>query len=81
MLVLTRQIDEEIVIDDNIRVKVISISGGQVRLGIEAPQSIPVFRRELYDEICRQNRDAAQVSPSGLRALMDKRSEALDAGP
>ena len=76
MLVLTRQLDEEIVISDNIRIKVVAISGSQVRLGIEAPQSVPVFRRELYEEICRQNQSAAEASPKALQALVRRRQEA-----
>lgn len=54
MLVLTRKFDEEIVIGDNVVVKVIEIRGDKVRLGIEAPKDIPVHRREVYDAIERE---------------------------
>jgi carbon storage regulator len=47
MLVLTRRIGEEIVIAGNIRVKVVAVQGHQVRLGIMAPSSVPVWRMEL----------------------------------
>lgn len=47
MLVLTRKADEELVIDGQIRVRVLSINGGCVRLGISAPRSVPVIRSEL----------------------------------
>lgn len=47
MLVLTRKMDEEFVIDGNIRVKIIDIRGKKVRIGIEAPEKIPVHRREI----------------------------------
>ena len=47
MLVLTRNADEELVIDGQIRVRVLSIDGGRVRLGISAPRSVPVMRSEL----------------------------------
>lgn len=47
MLVLTRKFDEELLIDGNIRVRVLSIDGGRVRLGISAPRSVPVARSEL----------------------------------
>ena len=47
MLVLTRKSDEELVIDGCIRVRVLSIEGGRVRLGITAPRSVPVIRSEL----------------------------------
>jgi carbon storage regulator len=47
MLVLSRKLDEAIVIDGNIRIKVLDIRGRHVRLGIEAPGQVPVFREEL----------------------------------
>lgn len=50
MLVLSRKVDEQIVIGDNIRMTVISIRGNQVRLGFEAPLSVPIFRAELRHE-------------------------------
>jgi carbon storage regulator len=49
MLVLARKLGQEIVIDENITLKVLSVKGGTVRLGIEAPQSVPVERGELKD--------------------------------
>lgn len=47
MLVLSRRLGEEIVIDGNIRISVLAIKGSQVRIGVTAPASVPVFRREL----------------------------------
>jgi len=47
MLVLSRKVNERIVIGNNIRMTVVSIRGNQVRLGFEAPQSVPIFRDEL----------------------------------
>jgi len=81
MLVLTRQAGEEIVIGDDIRLKVVAIVGSQVRLGIEAPPEVAVFRREIYEEICRQNLSAAQASPASLRAVVRKRQETAEAEP
>ena len=49
MLVLSRKQNQAIVINDNIRITVVSIRGNQVRIGIEAPASVPVFREELCD--------------------------------
>jgi carbon storage regulator len=47
MLVLTRRVGEEIVIDGNIRITIVAIKGSQVRVGIAAPPSVPIFRQEL----------------------------------
>lgn len=55
MLVLTRKRRESIMIADEIEVSVLSISGDKVRIGIEAPREIPVFRKEIYVEIERQS--------------------------
>jgi carbon storage regulator len=51
MLVLSRTLEEEIVIGGNITVKVLEIIGTRVRLGIVAPRDVPVHRREVYDKI------------------------------
>ncbi len=48
MLVLTRKIGEQIVIGDNIKIKIVEIKGRQVRIGIEAPRSVEVNREEIY---------------------------------
>lgn len=58
MLVLTRKANEEIVIDGNIRVRVLSVDRGRIRLGVEAPRSIPIERSELHaaDEGARWRR-------------------------
>ena len=49
MLILTRQVGEEIVIDGNIRVIVTAVKGNKVRLGISAPPSVPVDRKEVHE--------------------------------
>jgi len=53
MLVLTRKSNQSIMIGDEIEVSVLAIMGEKVRIGIEAPRSIPVFRKEIYLEIQR----------------------------
>jgi carbon storage regulator len=53
MLVLSRKKNESIVISDNITIVVVEIRGDKVRLGIEAPASVPVHRREVFDAIHR----------------------------
>lgn len=59
MLVLARKVGQSIVISDNIELLVIEVRGDQVRLGIEAPKSIPVHRKELLEQIRAENVRAA----------------------
>ena len=54
MLVLTRKSNQSIMIGDDIEVSVLSVMGEKVRIGIQAPQSVPVFRKEIYLEIHRE---------------------------
>jgi carbon storage regulator len=54
MLVLTRKSNQSIMIGDEIEVSVLSVMGEKVRIGIQAPQTIPVFRKEIYLEIHRE---------------------------
>jgi carbon storage regulator len=61
MLVLSRQRDETIMIGDDIEITVVDIRGDKVRLGITAPASVPVHRKEVYEAIKRENREASQV--------------------
>ena len=69
MLVLSRQRDETIMIGDDIEVTVVDIRGDKVRLGINAPKSISVHRKEVYDAIRRENRAAAAVKPEDVAGL------------
>jgi carbon storage regulator len=59
MLVLTRSADEEICIGGDIRVRVLSVQGGHVRLGIEAPRGVPIHRAEILAAVQRENEAAA----------------------
>jgi carbon storage regulator len=62
MLVLTRKSNQSIMIGDEIEVSVLSVMGEKVRIGIQAPQKVPVFRKEIYLEI---HREATGVTPDG----------------
>jgi carbon storage regulator CsrA len=70
MLVLTRKVEESIVIGDNIVVKVIAIENGNVKLGIEAPKDVSIIRDELVQEVRRSNKEANQeVQKADLDSL------------
>lgn len=68
MLILSRKLNEKVVIGDGIVLSIIEIRGDQVRLGIEAPKDVKVFRQEVYDAIQEENRRAAH-SPAELPPL------------
>lgn len=69
MLVLSRKKDESIKIGDDVVVTIVAIRRDKVRLGIDAPQDIPVHRREVYDAIKKENQKTAGLSrPEGQGA-------------
>ena len=59
MLILSRKLNEKVVIGDGIVVSIVEIRGDQIKLGIDAPRSVKVFRQEVYDAIQEENRLAA----------------------
>jgi carbon storage regulator len=67
MLVLSRHRDESIMIGDDVVVTIVDIRGDKVRLGINAPQDIPVHRQEVYEAIKRENEKAARMQPNDTR--------------
>jgi carbon storage regulator len=73
MLVLTRKSNQSIMIGDDIEVSVLSIMGEKVRIGIQAPRDVPVFRKEVYLEI--QQEQVGTPAPDSPRETVD---EALD---
>jgi carbon storage regulator len=66
MLVLTRKLQQSIVIGDEIEVVVLEIRGEQVRIGIKAPKNVTVHRKEIYDQIQEENRGASEVRVEDL---------------
>jgi carbon storage regulator len=76
MLVLTRKSNQSIMIGDDVEVSVLSVMGEKVRIGIQAPQEIPVFRKEIYLEIHRDDSTPGDAAGSedGVRVEV---SEAL----
>ncbi|MAD91927.1 MAG: carbon storage regulator [Gammaproteobacteria bacterium] len=60
MLVLTRQIGETLIIDNDVKITVLEVKGHQVRIGINAPKEVSVYREEIYDQI--KNKKDASIS-------------------
>ena len=69
MLVLSRRLNESIVVGNDVVITVLEIRGDQIRLGIDAPRSISVHRQEIYAELARANRDAAVASADDVTRL------------
>ena len=74
MLVLTRKSNQSIMIGDNIEISVLAIMGEKVRIGIEAPRSVPVFRREVYVEI-QEDQEASEERTDVDIALEELKSD------
>ena len=83
MLVLTRKLRQSIMIGHDVEVSVLAVSGDKVRLGISAPRSIPVFRREIYVEIhgepAEAGADNGTVNSAGSQDTVSRPTEG--AGP
>ncbi|MEJ5286805.1 MAG: hypothetical protein CH6_1637 [Candidatus Kapaibacterium sp.] len=78
MLVLSRKIGEVITIGSTVKITVLGFSRGVVRLGIEAPKSIPVHRKEVYDKIIELNRQSAKIEIEKLKSAMKNISVKVD---
>ena len=83
MLVLSRRSGESIIINDNVEVKIVEIKADYVKVGITAPRSIPVHRKEIFEAIQRENARASQsqANKEGVVELeknMDERSAAAE---
>ncbi len=71
MLVLSRHRDESIMIGDDVVVTIVDIRGDKVRLGIDAPTSIPVHRQEVYEAIKRENEQASKLDAADAKRATD----------
>jgi carbon storage regulator len=72
MLVLSRKIGEKITIGNSIEISILSFDRGIVRLGISAPKSVPVHRKEVFDKIIELNKQAAKTEIQNIREAISK---------
>ena len=73
MLALARNVNESIMIGNDIEITVLEIKGDQIKLGVKAPKSVPIYRKELYVQIQEENKQAGSaVDVEALRGLFQK---------
>jgi len=75
MLVLTRKKQQSIIINDNIEITILDVQGEQVRIGIKAPKSVSIFRKEIFLEIQEENKKASMVDNVSLGDIFGKVKE------
>lgn len=67
MLALSRKKGEAIIVNNNVEITIIEVKGDQVKLGISAPKSVPIYRKEVYEQIQEANKEA--MNSAGVEAL------------
>ena len=77
MLVLTRRQGESVRIGPDVRVTVVASSGGQVRIAIDAPQEVGIFREEIFERVAAANAEAAAVSTELMNGLANRRRQSV----
>ena len=75
MLILTRKPGESLYIGDSVKITIVEIKGNQIRVGIDAPTDLRIYREEIYMQILEENRKAAE-SPAGLDSGLEGLSKA-----
>ncbi len=78
MLVLTRKASQAIIIGDDVEVSVLAVSGDKVRIGIDAPRAVPVYRKEVWLEI--QQEGPRRTTPAADAASVDEELDRLKGG-
>lgn len=71
MLALSRKAGESIMIGNDIEITILEVKGDQVKVGINAPQSVPIYRKELFIQIQESNKEAVKNAMEGVNSLGD----------
>ena len=72
MLVLSRKTGQSIVINENIELSILEVQGDQIKIGIKAPKSVKIYRKEIFVEIQEENKKAATTNVSGVSDVLAK---------
>jgi len=72
MLIITRKKGESIMIGDDIEITISKIDDGSVKIGIEAPRNVNILRKELYEEVEKENKEAVNINLNILKSLKKK---------
>ena len=69
MLALSRKPGESVIIGNDIEITILEVKGEQVKVGIKAPQSVAIYRKELFEQIQESNREASKISEDVMKKL------------
>jgi carbon storage regulator len=71
MLILARKENQSIMIGDDIEITIVNIKGDHVKVGIQAPTNVKVFRKEIFEEIKKANIEATNIKPDAMKNITD----------